>query len=106
MKRSIHHAILIVCALTAAAALSLMTSRWSVLQTELRDKTSRLDASRTVWESTAAEKEELQLELKFLQNQIREAELAIAEGQDRSGKLKQEIEDLSSEIESLQKPDD
>ena len=72
------------------------------LNSQLQESERLLSESRTRWESIAAEKEEIQADLKTKKNDLKEAELSLSESQDRSAKLKEEIEILRQEIASLE----
>lgn len=89
-------------ALCAALALMvLLAMNWLDLGKQLRETNGLLDVSRASWEKTAAEKEELQDQLKTLKDSLREAKLSLAEAEERAGSLEGEIKQLQDDIAQL-----
>ena len=86
-------AVLLAAVLTAALYADLLRDRGT-----LRVLTDQLEESRTAWETTAAEKEKLQEELKTVQEDLKEAKLTLRESTERAEKLREEIDQLQTEL--------
>lgn len=71
------------------------------LSRQFRLDEQTLSDSRSAWEKTAAEKEELQKQLKALKDKLKEAELSLSESTDRAEELRQDISALQLEIDVL-----
>ena len=71
------------------------------LSRQFRLDEQTLSDSRSAWEKTAAEKEELQKQLKSLKDKLKEAELSLSESTDRAEELRQDISALQLEIDVL-----
>ena len=67
----------------------------------LRDLSGQLSASRTAWETTAAEKEKLQAELRIVEDALKEARLTLQESTERAETLQAEIDTLEAEISGM-----
>ena len=69
---------------------------------ELSALEAEVEASRTAWETTAAEKEALQAELKQVSNDLKEANLSLSESTERADELRADIETRKEEIAALE----
>ena len=87
-----------------AAALTLMIIcflNYQSLTNDLRSCEKLLAESRETWEEIAAEKEELQTDLKARRKELKEAQLSLDESTERIEQLKAEIEQLRKDIDIL-----
>ena len=71
------------------------------LTRELHACERQLAESRETWERIAAEKEELQDDLRAKQKELKETQLTLDETTERASELKAEIEQLQNDIEIL-----
>ena len=85
----------------AVALMSLCTVEYLSLGSQLRDSENLLAESRAAWERIAADKVEIQKELKAKKENLKEAELTLSESAERAEELRTEIELLKQEIETL-----
>lgn len=100
MNKSLRMTVYIVMA--AALALMVFSAiNYIHIGKELRSCEVQLAESRTVWETTAAEKESLQADLKGKQNELSIARLELDSATEETEKIRAEIETLRSEIEAL-----
>ncbi len=95
--------LVLACTLTGVLYTSLFSSRQ-----DLQRRQSALTESRSRWEAIAAEKEELQAELKTVTNNLREARLSRSEAEARAAELNADIQALKEEISAyrIQKQSD
>jgi peptidoglycan hydrolase CwlO-like protein len=93
----------ILCAVMAAAVvlMAVCAGNYLSLGRQLRNTERQLTESRSVWEQIAAEKEELQKDLKSRKAELREAKLSLTESTERAEGLKEEIQQLKADIEHL-----
>ena len=97
-----HMKICLYIVMAAAIVLILVCAlNYMHLGSELHLYEQQLADSRAVWEKIAAEKEELQVDLKSKQKQLKEAHLSLDESTERITELKSEIEQLQKEIDIL-----
>lgn len=87
--------------IAAIALMSVCMADYLSLSRNLRTVQVQLSESRAVWEQIAADKEELQKELKSKKNELKEAQLSLSEANEKAEELKTEIETLKKEIEVL-----
>ena len=87
--------------LAALSLICVLFFHYRDLGYSFQDTQAQLSASRNTWETTAAEKEALQEDLKTLKNELKEAKLSLQEAQERSETLKADIETLNQEILEL-----
>lgn len=86
---------------TALAVMTVLFLRYHSLGKELKNVDQQLTASRENWERIAAEKEELQKELKAKRNELKEAKLSLTEATERAAELREDIAALQEEIRVL-----
>lgn len=101
MKNNLWKACLILTALTAMLSMAFLLQDHLQMRRQLSETSRLLSESRNNWETTAAEKETLQDNLKKLESDLREAELSLTEYQEKGGTLTEEIELLENEIVQL-----
>lgn len=92
--------LLILCIVLAVAvilAAVLFTQRANLAE-QVDVLTSELSASRTAWETTAAEKESLQTQLTSLQNDLREAQTSLDESSAKIAELEPQIASLQGDV--------
>ena len=94
--------ILLLVMAAAILMISVLSVHYRDLSEQLKTKEGMLAASREAWEKTAAEKEALQVELKQLKDELKEARLSLDEAVERSGSIRKDIEDLNNEISLLE----
>lgn len=87
--------------LVAVLLMAFCMTNWLNLGSELRSGEQQLAESREKWQSVAAEKETLQVDLKAGQKELKENQLYLEEKTARAAELKSEIEKLREEIEAL-----
>lgn len=87
--------------IAAIALMSLCMADYLSLSRNLRTVQDQLSESRAVWERIAADKEELQKELKSKKNELKEAQLSLSEANEKAEELKSDIETLKKEIKVL-----
>ena len=85
----------------AFALMAFSAADYLSLGSLLRDCEIRLSESRAAWEQIAADKVEIQKDLKAKKEDLKEAELTLSESAVRAEELKAEIELLKQEIEAL-----
>lgn len=91
---------------SAIALIAFCAVDYLSLGSRLRDCEKRLAESRAAWEQIAADKVEIQKELKAKKENLKEAELTLSESAERAEELKTEIELLKQEIETLKNSSD
>lgn len=94
---------LILCLVMAAAFALIIVCGLNYLRLtkELRSCEQQLAESRETWEKIAAEKEELQIDLRAKQKELKETKLTLDETTERASELKAEIEQLRKDIDLL-----
>ena len=92
---------LVLCFAAAIILAVALSADYSGQSSYLRGLQDDLSASRSKWESIAAEKELLQDEYNEVSDAVREAELTIEEENARSGQLSEEISELEADIKEL-----
>ena len=97
-----HVRITVYIAMAAAIALvALCSLNYVNLGKELRSYEAQLAESRMAWETTAAEKEKLQEELKAKEKELNIAKLELDSSNQEAEKIRTEIGQLKAEIEAL-----
>lgn len=93
----------LVCAVMAAALflITLCTLNYLGLQNDLHQSEKQLAESLEKWKGIAAEKEDLQADLKSKQKELKERQIYIEEKTQRADQLRNEIAQLEKEIETL-----
>lgn len=92
--------LLILCIVLAVAVIlaAVLFTQRANLADQVDVLTSELSASRTTWETTAAEKESLQTQLTSLQNDLREAQTSLDESSAKIAELEPQIASLQGDV--------
>lgn len=91
---------LILCIVLAVAVIlaAVLFTQRANLADQVDALTSELSASRTAWETTAAEKESLQAQLTSVQNDLREAQTSLEESSAKIAELEPQIASLQGDV--------
>jgi len=100
MTKSLKIMLCVVMAL-ALAVIAVCSLRYLNLSRDYAACEKELAESRKIWESIAAEKETLQVDLKAKQNDLKVAQLSLEENTARAEELRTDIEKLKADIEQL-----